>query len=185
MFDIGPGNIVVLKDKAILLVKEFKTIWNSDKSKSKEIALKEFAYIYLKNDFKSSYRNAYVKAELVDKLKEDLSLSSDWEPSKDVLLAEKKYNDLQITKSLKALISAETALEQVITYFNDFDVTKIDEERRSGAIKQLMDNIKSIDETVGKLESAKKRIERELSSKNLSGTKQLTSRELPKSKRKV
>lgn len=185
MFDLGPGNNIILKDKSLLLIKEFKKIWNDDSSKTKDKALKEFAYIYLKNDFKSSYRNAYSKDEISDKLKTALSLPINWKPTKDIIQAEEVYNNLQTTKSLKALMAAEIALEQVTKYFTEFDITKFKEENvKAEAVKKLMANIKDIDEVTGKLEAAKKRLERELSEKNLSGSKILTSRELPKRKRK-
>ena len=45
-----------------LLIPEFKNIWN--KSKDKEIAMKEFAYIYFTEDFKSPYKKGLTGKEL-------------------------------------------------------------------------------------------------------------------------
>lgn len=183
MFTLGANNTVILEDKSLLLVKEFKDIWDKDKTKAKTSALKEFAYIYLKNDFKSPYRNAYFLDELPKVLKRDLSLVKNWKPSKELELAEDKYNSLQTTKSLKALNAAENALDQITKYFDTFDITKVDKDKQADAINKLMTNISKMDETSAKLAIAKKRIAEELSNKNLSGKKTLTSRELPKNKR--
>lgn len=184
MFDIDPGNNVILKDPALLLTQEFKVLWDSDKSKEKSEAYKDFAYIYFKNDFKSPYRNSFTKQEIESILIQDLQLGKGWKPSEALLNAETKYNELQTSKTLKVLASAETALEQVILYFNSFNIATIEEDRKADAISKLMNNVKSIDEVVAKLSAAKERVEKELQTKKLSGTKQLSSRELPKSKRR-
>jgi hypothetical protein len=183
MFDIGSNNKVVIKEPSLLLIEEFKAIWEKDKTKEKSTALKEFAYIFLKNDFKSSYRNGYSIEELPKVLKRDLSLPKNWKASESILKAEEKYVSLQTSKSLKLLMSAEQALEQVREYFDSFDITKIAEEKKAEAISKLMNNLKNIDEVVGKLEVAKRRVAEDLKSKTLSGKKVLTSRELPKNKR--
>lgn len=184
MFDIGVDNLVILKNPEILLVKEFKTLWDTDKSKGKEAVMKLFAYIYFKHDFKSPYRKSYAQEEITDILKKDLQFESSWKPTEHIQAAEKKYVELQTSKSLKAIISAETALEQITDYFNTFKLNDLEIEDRADAIKKLMDNLKNLDDVVAKLSAARERVEKELESKKLAGTKILTSRELPKSKRK-
>jgi len=185
MFDINSNNNIIIKEPGVLLIKEFKDIWNGDKSKDKSYALKVFAYIYFKSDFKSPYRNSRTQEELPDILKQDLNLPKDFKETKDIFLAEEKYIDLQTTKSLKMILSAEKALDQITKYFNDFDITKvIDEDDKASAISKLMSNLKQVDEVATKLESVKDKIAKEMENKKLSGSKILTSRELPKNKRK-
>lgn len=182
MFDLNSDNKVVLKEPGVLLINEFKVLWES--TKNKQLVLKEFAYIYFKVDFKSPYRNSKSKKEIEQVLKKDLDFPSNWKPSKEILEAEKKYNELQTTKTLKVLLAAELALDQITNYFETFNVDSIKSDKKADAINKLMGNIIKIDETSAKLESAKKRVEEEIKNKKLSGTKILTSRELPKSKRK-
>jgi hypothetical protein len=184
MFDIDTNNNVIIKEPIILAIKQFKEIWDSDKSKNKSKAYKDLSYLYLRYDFKSPYRNAYTSKELPEVLKRDLDLDSTWEESDILKEAGKKYLDLQTTKSLKVLMAAESALEQITSYFNDFDITVLPEDKKAEAIRKLMSNMKSIDEIVAKLESAKDRVSKELHVSKLSGTKVLGSRELPKNKRK-
>ena len=81
MFDLDPNNNVIIKEPVILNVKEFKVIWDRDKTKNKSQANKEFSYLYLKNDFKSPYRNSYSKEEITDVLKRDLGFDDDWKES--------------------------------------------------------------------------------------------------------
>ena len=47
----------ILPTPETLLIKEFENIWNRDKTKTKDIALKELAYIYFISDYKSIYNN--------------------------------------------------------------------------------------------------------------------------------
>lgn len=184
MFDIDINNNVIVREPGVLLISEFKKIWDSDKSKDKNEALKIFAYIYFKCDFKSPYRNTKTKEELPGVLKQDLNLPKDFKETKEICLAEEKYIDLQTTKSLKMILSAEKALDQITKYFEDFNITSIEEDEKSNSINKLMSNLKQVDEVATKLESVKDKIAKELETKKLSGTKVLSSRELPKSKRK-
>lgn len=185
MFDIDSNNNIILKEPGVLLISEFKKIWDSDKSKEKLEALKIFAYIYFKCDFKSPYRNTKTKEELPEVLKKDLNLPKDFKETKEICLAQEKYIDLQTTKSLKMILSAEKALDQITKYFDEFDISKIKlDEDKANSINKLMGNLKQIDEVAMKLESVKDKIAKELETKKLSGTKVLSPRELPKSKRK-
>ena len=184
MFDIDQNNNIIIKEPVVLMIKEFKEIWDKDTTKNKIEANKIFAYIYLKNDFKSSYRNAYTEVELPKVLIKDLQLPKDWKTTTLIEEAEKKYVDLQTTKSLRVLLAAERALEQIVEYFDDFKVASIQEDKKADAISKLKNNIKDIDEIVGRLENAKEKVAKELQSKKLSGVKILSSRELPKNKRR-
>jgi len=185
MFDIDINNNVIIREPGVLLISDFKKIWDSDKSKHKDEALKIFAYIYFKCDFKSPYRNTKTKEELPGVLIEDLKLPKDFKETKEILLAEEKYVDLQTTKSLKMILAAEKALDQVTKYFENFDISKVKEEDdKATSISKLMGNLKQVDEVAMKLETVKDKIAKELETKKLSGTKVLSSRELPKNKRK-
>ena len=82
------------------------------------------------------------------------------------------------------LLAAESALEQITKYFLEFKIDSIEEDRKADAINKLKNNLKDIDEVVSRIEAAKDRIAKEEESKKLSGVKVLSSRELPKSKRK-
>ena len=184
MFDIDQNNNIIIQDPAILLIKEFKKLWDKDKSKDKGEALKVFAYIYLKNDFKSDYRKGHTQEELPMVLRDALGFDKKWKADADIIAAETAYSESKVTKSLKMLLAAESALEQITKYFLEFKIDSIEEDRKADAINKLKNNLKDIDEVVSRIEAAKDRIAKEEESKKLSGVKVLSSRELPKSKRK-
>ena len=75
-------------------------------------------------------------------------------------------------------------MEQITKYFEDFNVDDISEDKQADAITKLMSNLKNIDEVVGRVETARERVAKEIQVKKLSGSKILSSRELPKNKRR-
>jgi len=178
VFDLDrSGNVKV--NPEFLLIKEFKKL----EEKYKEQTAKYFAYIYFKNDFKSPYRSSYEEPELSNIIKKDIIENMQWEPDNVIIKAEKKYNELQETKTLKTLLSAEKALLQVRKYFDEFNLEDVEEDKKHIAVKNLMTNLKEVDDVVAKIESARTRVEKELTTKTLTGKKVLRKRELPKNKR--
>ena len=84
------SNYIVVPDTYTLTIKEFKSILDSDKSKKKEKAMKEFAYIYYMCDHNSPF-STYDDEE---KSKEILNnLGIDWKINSKVKFLESKiYN---------------------------------------------------------------------------------------------
>lgn len=164
----------------LLMIKAFKDLWESDKP---EKVRKYFAYIYFKHDFKSPYKHRYEEHEMEEKLLKDVIQQKTWKRSLLVKDAELKYQELQQTKSLKTLQSAENALLQINLYFNDFILEDIPERLRHTAVKNMMSNLKEIDDVIDKIEKARRRVEEELVSKALAGKRKLGKRELPPSQR--
>ena len=179
MFDLNNKGIVIVKPE-LLNIKAFKDLYESDKQ---EKVNKLFAYIYFKHDFKSPYRNSYEEHEIEEKLLVDVIQSLKWKPNALVKTAELKYQELQQTKTLKTLQSAENALSQISIYFNAFDITIVGEAQKHIAVNNMMKNLKELDEVVAKIDSARKRVESELMTKVLAGKRKLQKRELPKSQR--
>jgi len=179
MFDLNSKGIVTVRPE-LLLIKEFKALWETGEP---DQVIKVFAYIFFKHDFKSPYRNSYTELEIERILKEDILHNKKWKPTKIVLAAEAKYQELQQTKSLKTLQSAENALAQINIYFNDFNIYNVEENSKHQVVNNMMKNLKELDEVIGKIENAKKRVEEELTTRKLTGKKTLRKRELPKSQR--
>lgn len=179
MFELDKNGVVKIKAD-LLLIKAFKELYDSDKQ---EKINKLFAYIYFKHDFKSPYKKQYTSEQIEKALLVDILEVKAFKPNKLLIAAEKKYVELQQTKSLKTLASAERALNQIDIYFESIDIMNIPEDKRDAAAKNIMTNIKEIDEVTARMESARRRVEQELSIKILSGKKKLGKRELPKDKR--
>ena len=179
MLTLNEHNMVI-PNAETLIIPAFKDIWDNDKSKDKVTALKTLTYIYFKHDIKSKYRNSYFDKELEDALKRDLFGNKDYKFDKDISNAESVYSELQTSKSLKLLLAAEKAMEQVTRYFDGFDLDEVNAEDRPDVIAKLMKNIKEVDEVSSRVETARKKIEEDLLAKSLSSKRKLSKWEIPK-----
>lgn len=100
----------------MLLIPEFKKIWDRDNSKIKASATKELAYVYFVADYKSEYNIYGIEKRLVvaKEIMEDEKYVSD-------ILVENaitKYTKLQETSSMRYLRSIRDTVDSIIK-FND------------------------------------------------------------------
>lgn len=117
-YDNG-NNRLEINEPEILLIKEFKALFDRDKSKNKARLWKELTYIYLAIDWKSLY-NQYSEQERHQEALSDSGITE--EEFNDPLFREacRKYKALQDSnKSIKMLRAAMNAADQFIDYFND------------------------------------------------------------------
>ena len=117
-YDNG-NNRLEINEPEILSIKEFKALFDRDKSKNKARLWKELTYIYLAIDWKSLY-NQYSEQERHQESLSDSGITE--EEFNDPLFREacRKYKALQDSnKSIKMLRAAMNAADQFIDYFND------------------------------------------------------------------
>ena len=172
------NNILTISPEA-LVISEFRTIWERDKSKGKEKALQELAYVYHTTDFQSIYRN-YHSSTRENKIRIDIFGSRDWQPDMCIIQAQMKYKELQTTLSMELLNDAETGLEKLRDYFRDahFD----DDEGK--AAKNFIANIKQLGDIVKGMKSLREEVEKELvDAMQIRGGSTIGNRELPPDKR--
>ena len=106
-----------INEPELLLIREFKSLLDRDKSKYKEQATRELTYIYLAIDWKSPY-SSYTELERHQEALNDASITE--EEFNDPVFREacRKYRNLQDSnKSVKLLEAARTAADQFIDYF--------------------------------------------------------------------
>jgi hypothetical protein len=118
-----------------LLVKEFKDIVESDKSKDKEGAFKVFQYIWLSEDWSSPYAD-YSLDEKHIAAKSDCGLSDKELKSKPVEAARLKYREiLDSNLLLHTIRTIKGSINRYLEYFNNVNFT---EKVESGAKKGTM-----------------------------------------------
>ena len=106
-----------LNEPEILLIKEFKDLFERDKTKSKTRAWAELSYIYLAIDWKSPY-NQYTEQERHEEALNDSGLTEQQFNDPIFRAACRKYRALQDSnKSIKLLEAAKRAADQFIDYF--------------------------------------------------------------------
>jgi hypothetical protein len=163
-----------------LLVEEFLTIWKRDKSKTKEKALKELAYVYHTTDFQSIYRN-YHENMREGKIKLDLFKDREWSPDLAITLAQNKYASLQTTLSMELLNDVEAGLTTLRDYFRNVD---FEDDENGVAAKNFIQNVQKMGDVVKGIKSLREEVEKELSDNmQMRGGSKIGSRELPPDKR--
>lgn len=112
-------NRIELNDPEILLVKEFKKLYDRDKTKDKSKLFRELTYMFLAIDWKSPYVD-YTEQERHEEALSDASLTEAEFNDPDFRAACRKYRALQDSnKSIQLLSAAENAADQFIDYFNN------------------------------------------------------------------
>jgi len=173
------NNVLNIAPEA-LIVREFLAVWKSDKTKAKEKALKELAYIYHTTDYQSIYRN-YHPDTREGKIKLDIFGDKEWTPTPTIILAQDKYAQLQTTLSMELLYDVEIGITKLRDYFKDVD---FDDDEKGQAAKNFIANVKSMGDVVKGVKSLREEVEKELTDMmQLRGGSKVNLRELPKSRR--
>lgn len=160
------GKVVFPTDE-ILLVSPFKEIWERDKSKNKEYALEDFAYMeFMTSMLKSNPYKGYsseVKHEVVSK---DIITREDWQPDelirKGMEYIFKQQKDGSATYTL--YLSALQAKEKLEKFFRQVD---LDERNFKTGMpiykpKELSSAILDVDKITASLSVLEKKVEEEL-----------------------
>lgn len=150
LFDLEKGRVIL--NPTALFIPEFKKVWSRDKSKDKEIAVKEISYIVFMYSFQSPYQ-AYSERDREGKILNDYFLElPDWKPDKVVIAAIRKYKELQDSVSLRLLRSTKLALETIESYF---------ETASPEDISIIVKNAKELGNLVQSLDKLEKQVQKE------------------------
>lgn len=109
-----------VKDEAWSLL-PFKKLLDRDKSKEKEISLKEMAFIYHYSDIKSDY-GIIADLELrKEEIKRDVGLPEDWDIDSDVEVAIELYRNYSKTIITKLYEDAMVSANAIGSYLRNTD----------------------------------------------------------------
>jgi len=179
LIEISAGVLTISPEA--LIIKEFKKIWNRDRSNKKDRALKELAYIYHVTDYQSVYRNYHIDTREA-KIILDIFDDRQWTPDNEINEAKNRYVELQTTLSMQLLNDVELGLSKLRDYFRDVD---FDEDDTNGvAAKNFIANVKAMGELVKGIKTLRDEVEKELTDNmQLRGRDHIASRELPPDRR--
>jgi hypothetical protein len=113
-----------------LVIKSIRTLWNRDKTQSKERALAELGYIYFMVDPRSTYSYLTDLADRSEKIVLEEGLPKNWKPDKIVQEAMKSYGDSVITTSSLLLEDTRVAVDKLRKYLRDIDLTAEDDKNK-------------------------------------------------------
>lgn len=146
------GYNLTISEEAMML-KPFKDLWKRDKSKNKDRALQELAYIYFMEDSRSDYQIYIDKEERSTQIKLGEGMPDSWQPDKLVLEAEEFYAGFKSEAAL-LLEDIRVAITKLREFIKTIDLSAVDDKGKpiytlntyTSTIKQIPELITSLDE---------------------------------------
>ena len=158
---------VVFPNSETLLISPFKEIWERDKSKGKENALQEFAYIeFMTSMKKSNPFRQYPEDKKEEIVKGEVITQVDWHP--DVLIEEAieklKVFQQEASTTYNYYMSAKTAAEKMQDFFNNVDITAVNPKTFNPLYKprDITSALNDTEKVLANLKALEKKVEEEL-----------------------
>lgn len=154
------GYNLSISEEAMVL-KPFRDIWKRDKSKGKERAIQELAYIYFMEDTRSDYQIYIDKAERSVQVKLGEGLPDDWKPDRLVETAQEFYAGFK-SESALLLEDIRAAITKLREYIKTIDLNATDDKGKPiYTLNTYTATIKQIPELITSLDAAEKAIAKE------------------------
>lgn len=145
-----------------LMLKPFKTLWTRDKTRNKEKAMMEFAYIYFWADPRSEYQYIIDDDDRNKAVKEGLGLPAKWKPDKDVQKALDLYASFTTTAAL-LLQDTRYAVDKLRQLLRDIDLNAKDKnDKPIYTLNTITATIKQVPSLVRDLDNAEKYLNEQL-----------------------
>jgi hypothetical protein len=153
LFDLQ-NNQLIISEEAYALV-PFKAVWDRDKTKLKETALAELAYIYFMEDFKSDFTDIVNPEERSKEIIPILTLSKTWKEDKIVRIAREFYRERsEEILPLLFLRDVKVAVDKMREQFRQVDFLATD---KNGKLKYDLEKFaRVVEKSAGLLESLAK-----------------------------
>jgi hypothetical protein len=103
-----------------LTIKVFRDIYDRDKSKNKDNAIKDFSYIYHTCDYNSPYSN-YIEEEKIEKVIDEV-ITGKYKADKLVLEACERYKELLETPASKMLNVIKDKVNESIVFLSNLEI---------------------------------------------------------------
>lgn len=154
------GYNLTISEEAYML-KPFKDIWKRDKSKGKDKALQELAYIYFMEDSRSDYQIYIDKDERSKQVKLGEGIPENWKPDKLVTDAQEFYASFKSEAAL-LLEDIRVAITKLREFIKTIDLSAVDDKGKPiYTLNTYTATIKQIPELITSLDEAEKSIHKE------------------------
>jgi hypothetical protein len=156
LFELEGRNVIIAPE--ILSIAVFKKLLDRDKSKNKNKAFQEFAYIYWFCDYKPNF------AGLPDNERHPLAvkeagLPDNWTPDNDVKVAIAKYLERRDTDLVLLVKSAKGVVTKVRQYYDGLDFKEVDDKGKLVNNPQhVLASVAGLGKTVSSLDELEKKI---------------------------
>ena len=147
-----------------LTIKVFKEIHDRDKTKGKEIAFKELAYLYHMCDLRSDFLIITNEDERVEEIKRLVDLPEDWQPDAKVKEAEEVYKQRTISPIMQLYLDAVKGALDTSAYLANAKELLAERDAKGSPIispSVITGSINSINKTIRDLKAAEKEVIKE------------------------
>lgn len=171
LFELTSDYKVQINPSAYTL-SNFKKIWDRDKSKTKETAKAELAFIYFTCDYKSDFYNIPDNEQREIEVIKHCFKGKKWSPDKTVRDAQNFYKERQKTFSLILLEDAVHGISKLSGYLKNINFaenevnTKTGEIKPKHDIKKYADTVKTIPDILKALNALEEAVKKEQQQKN-------------------
>jgi len=145
----------------------FKTIWKRDKTKNKENAQAELAFVYFTCDYKSVFYNEPDEQEREVEVIKHCFKDKKWSPDKVIRDAQEFYKERQKTFSLILLEDAIFGISKLSKYLRNVNFEENEKNEKTGEmrpkhdIKKYADTIKTIPDIMKALNTLQEAVKKE------------------------
>lgn len=154
------GYNLTISEEAMML-KPFRDIWKRDKTKGKDKALQELAYIYFMEDSRSDYQIYVDKEERSRQVKLGEGIPESWKPDKLVTDAQEFYAGFKSEAAL-LLEDIRVAITKLREFIKTIDLSAVDDKGKPiYTLNTYTATIKQIPELITSLDEAEKSIHKE------------------------
>lgn len=138
-----------------LTLKPFKKLWARDKSKDKERAMMEFAFLYFYCDPRSDYQYIIDNEDRMAAVKEGQGFSEDWKPDAVLSAAIEFYSSFDSTAAI-LLRAASEAVDKVQKTLKELAPND------TKSLKEYLAALKMIPEVASMIKEAEKTLNEEM-----------------------
>jgi len=142
-------------------IEAFRVLIERDDSEHCTSAVRELSYVYHMTDPTSPYADMEEDVrhnELVKSLFEN----KDWEPDAAIEEAMERYEEINMSASMKMLKSALVSVHNLREYFEEVDLTKTDERGKPiWKAKDVVKNLSRIGDVIEGLKNLRREVEKE------------------------
>ena len=159
---INKQDVILIPEFRVMMELKYNKQKGDHQGRQRHRALKEFTFLYFYVDYRSDYSNYTEKERRTESLKA-AELDEEYNISPELEAAIEKYRDLQETRALKLLKSANNAIDKIRLFYDSLDFT---EEDSNGKLKhdpnRVLTSINGLSKTLESLEKLEKRVKQSL-----------------------
>ena len=167
IFEFDKTNYRVHPTPEAINLKVFGDIWKRDKSKDKELALKELSFVWFYCDVRSHFLILTPEVRVGEIIK-DVNLPKDWKPDKLVKAAIEYYenNRTMLEEMYEGALMAAQTITEVCKNSRDYITTSDD---KVVAAQKLNGMLKDLPTSMAKLKEAESQYLKEMNEKSSKG----------------